>query len=167
MTSPVGEVRVCECMPDFPSCAGCYQIGKRLIFLSPQPEYWVMTCTVNNWKREARAQKGTYQGDMDLIKQFRDSIRRHTHEPVGTPCLWIPLAGPWASFCRWLVSIHRNLAWFCGSGKDYKIEHLSLPLGKQKGGCKHMSWLYRIERSHTSLRILPQEGARSVEHAYP
>lgn len=84
MTSPVGEVRVCECVPDFPSCAGCYQIGKRFIFLSPQPEYWVMTCTVNNWKTEARAQQGTYQGDMDLIKQFRDSIRRQTHEPVGT-----------------------------------------------------------------------------------
>ena len=29
-----------------------------------------------------------------------------------------------------------------------------------------MAWLWRIKRRHSVLKIIPQEGTRSVEHVY-
>ena len=70
------------------------------------------------------------------------------------------------SFSKQLVSTQRKPAQLCRTRRDNKLEHASLPKGKQKGSCQHWAWLCRIKRKHGSLRILPQEETKYMELVY-
>lgn len=70
------------------------------------------------------------------------------------------------SFSKQLVSTQRKPAQLCRAGRNNKLEHASLPKGKQKGSCQHWAWLCGIKRKHKSLRILLQEETKYVDPVY-
>lgn len=70
------------------------------------------------------------------------------------------------SFSKQLVSTQRKPAQLCRTRRDNKLEHASLPKGKQKGSCQHWAWLCGIKRKHKSLRILLQEETKYVDPVY-
>lgn len=85
----------------------------------------------------------------------------HHHHPMANSLCEFPKAAR--------VSFHRQLVSRCKAGPNLQAwEKSQTPAfntawGKEKGGCQHLAWLFKIKRKHTGLRILPQEGARSVE----
>lgn len=70
------------------------------------------------------------------------------------------------SFPRQRGNTHRGLDQSCWSGRTTNLS-IQYCHGKAKGCCQNLAWLCRVKRRHTSLRILPQCGARSMEWTYP
>ena len=82
----------------------------------------------------------------------------HTSPPCGSsPCMLLMV--PWADFGRWLRSMWRKSAQSVG-----QEETTNLSCSATFGNTEALDLvLCRVQRRHRSLRILPQERARSME----
>lgn len=84
---------------------------------------------------------------------------------------WLPVCMHQAvamrvSFGTWLVSMCRKLTQIYRPGRDHKLS-FSATFGKIQEMLSALRLLCcNIQRSHTSLRILPQERARNMEQVY-
>ena len=168
VVTPVGQRRVCAWVLGFPSRAGCCWRGLLLCVIGCKDG----GCNVlRGWDPKDSIKYST--GDAcpwvsggvlpaDLLtgpSHIPSALQGPSTCPI-TSCLTPCMCSYWvarASFCGCLVSLNQR------AQETDKLEHLALSLEKQKRGCQHLGWLCRVERTHSNLRILPQEEPRSVD----
>lgn len=169
----------------------CRMLKRRLINLSHHPEYRIMSCILGNRKMLGKWQIVFSEGinNMQVLLTTSETPSRsppgasgntsppHAHNRpmstssvqntsfLNTPTPWsaFPIVAVRESFGGWLVNIHKELAQIC-SQKEIRDLNFGAIFGKTKKRLSAPSLEHsRIHKRHTSLRVLPQAGARGVE----
>lgn len=104
----------------------------------------------------------------------REQFTCRSHNwPRGTPVLHVPpphqhcgqfcvlQIAMWVGFVRWPVSVHKKSAKLQAKERLQTRALVPLQQGKREAVSSWPS-VFRIQRRHTSLRILPQEGERNM-----
>lgn len=89
----------------------------------------------------------------------------HTHPPRPAPCVLLVVAVR-ASFGRWLARTCGKPSPVRAQGRDHKRELEHHLWENKRESFSVQPGDFSIKRKHTGLSILPQNGARSLEHVY-